>query len=463
MTSERGILSPVRKLVISEVLIVLVIALSVVTYKALDARKPQVQRKAVETLGLNVDVYSATAIDLQELLTGFGTAQADREVILAAQVTGEIVEINPQLKVGYAVTAEELLTSASRPSRRQKAEVLLKIDPREYQQRLEQTASRIAETETEIPRLEVQLTNVSRQRKMATAVLATLKEEYDRIERAVKLNAASPSDLNRALLDLQRYEDTVIQLESQIASIPHQIAAAQQRLLTAQSEHRRAEDDLGKTEIRPPFSGVLSEVMVEQGQYVRAGEPLVRLTNRSEVEVPISLSFDDFLQLDKVLSAGRKPPVSLAENETADPRWNGFVVRASPEADTVSRTVQVFVEIRNSAEASPLLPGAFVHARIDGSIYRNAILVPREAIVDGQVYIVDKQNVARRRRIKSGRRLQSLVIAEDGLKPGDRVVMTNLDIIEDGRAVVVQSVRSAGDEIAAIRSAEIRLLTPVAP
>jgi multidrug efflux pump subunit AcrA (membrane-fusion protein) len=463
MPGDQETFSPVQKLVISEVLIAFIIVISLMAFFALYAQKPVVEQKEIQATVLNVDAFLVTEIDVQELLTGFGTVQADREVTLAAQVTGEIVEINPQLKVGYAVLAEDMVQSPNSPSRRQAAELLLKIDPRLYQQRLDQAKNQIAETETDIERLTIQESNLARQLKKSASVLKTLKEEYDRIQQAVTLKAASASDLNRALLDLQRYEDTVIQLESQVASIPHQIAAVKQRLLTAQSEKNRAADDLAKTEVTPPFGGVLSEVLVEQGQYVRAGEPLLRLTSVTQVEVPISLSFDDFLQLDKVLAVGGKPAVALSENETAESRWNGFVVRASPEADSISRTVQVFVEINNTNEASRLLPGTFVHARIDGDIYNGKLLIPREAVLDSQVFVVDADNVTRRRRIRTGRRLHSMVVVEIGLAPGDRIATTNLDILEDGREVVVQFVSNPEDEIRSLDSPEIRLLNPAAP
>lgn len=459
MTGDDTTLSDVQKLILSQVLIAIVLLVSWLAFKALDAQKPVVEKREIETASLNVDVFTAERIDVQELLTGFGTARADQEVILAAQVTGEIVEVNPQLEVGYSVAAEQSVVSPDHPSRTRAADTLLKIDPRVYQQRYDQASHRIAETKTDIEQLKVQQTNNSRQLKKAKTVLETLKEEYDRTQNAVSRKAASASDLNRALLDLQRYEDTIIQLESQVASMPHQLVAAQQRLLSTQSEQAQADDELSRTEVQPPFSGVLSEVMVEQGQYVRAGEPLLRLTSTDLVEIPVAMGLDDFLQLDELLSTGRKPAASLAENETAKARWAGFVVRAAPEANADSRTVQIFVEVTNTDQTVPLLPGAFVHVRIDGATHQQKILIPREAIVDGHVYVVDSGDIIRHRSITLGRRLQSLVIVEKGINEGERVVVTNLDIVEDGRKVVVQSIRDAIDEVATLRSPEIRLLT----
>jgi RND family efflux transporter MFP subunit len=460
MTTTPKSLSPVKRLIISEVLIVLILGFSVLAYQLLYAQKPTVQEKEAESSRLNVDVYSVESMGFQELLSGFGTVRADREVILAAQVSGEIIDVHPQLEVGYQVTAGKLITTPANPSVQRAADQLLKIDPRDYEQRVEQAANRIAELNTEIAQLKVQKKNVDRQVAKGGAVLKTLSEEYERLKKAVVRKVGTPSDLNKALLEVQRYNDTLIQLDNQSASIPLQIEAAQQRLLTSESEKRRAENDLQRTLITPPFDGVLSEVFVEQGQYVQAGEPLVRLTDLSIVEIPVALSFEDFLQLQQEMEGGRRPEVALAENESVENVWHGYVVRTSPEADAGSRTVQVFVEVFNTDDQPPMLPGAFVHARIDGRRYEQekVFLIPRECVVDGSVYMVDADDIVRQRTVQLGRRLQSLVMVTDGIDSGDRLVLTNLDIVEDGTEVSVHSSTTALDEIESSQITVIRSL-----
>ena len=455
--------SPVRRLIISEILIVALLAASVAIFKGLDAQKPEVQEKAIQAAPLNVDVFLSASIDVQELLSGFGTARADRDVVLAAQVSGEIVDINPQLKVGQQVLSGQHIISTDQPSVRREADLLLKIDPRDLRQKADQAGNVIEEAIAETKRLKVQQLNLERQLEKSGGILATLQEEYERVRAAETRRVATKSDLSRALLDVQRYEDNVIQLENQFSSIPLQIQAAEHRLSSSRAEKTRAENDLQRTEIYPPFDGVLSDVYVEKGQYVRAGEQLVRLTDTGKVEIPVSLGFDDFLQLQAILEEGRKPKVSLAENETADRRWSGHVVRTSPEADSLSRTVQVYVEVENDPMRAPLLPGAFVYARIEGQVFRNVILVPREAIIDGYVCIVDRASIVRRKKITTGRRFQSLVVVTDGLTAGEKVVLTNLDIVEADQTVVVQAKVGPQEEITALRNAPLRLLMPANP
>ncbi|MCP4169676.1 MAG: efflux RND transporter periplasmic adaptor subunit [Fuerstiella sp.] len=483
MTTTPWSSSSLKRLIISENLVLLILGLAGLAYVYLDSQKPAVQEKPTVSPQLNVDVYTVESINFQEVLSGFGTVRADREVILAAQVSGEITEVHPQLEVGYHVAAGKRLTTPAGPSEQRAADQLLKIDPRDYEQRVEQAVNRIAELNTEIDQLNVQKTNVARQVAKGESVLKTLTEEKDRLKAAVERNVGTPSDLNKALLEVQRYADTLIQLESQAASIPHQIIAAKQRLATSKSEKQRAENDLQRADVMPPFDGVLSEVFVEQGQYVQAGEPLVRLTDLSVVEIPVALSFDDFLQLEQEMKNGHRPAVTVAENESVNNQseertWKGYVVRTSPEADPGSRTVQVFVEVRNTDETRPLLPGTFVHARIDGRRYKDeeevddVFLIPRECVVDESVYVVnekDKVDVARHQIVRLRQHYRSLVEVTDGVEPGDRLALTNLDILQNrfGRSedqtveVSVQSSTTIAEEIKPLVNTVIKPLNGI--
>ena len=451
------------RLIVSEILIVLLLVGSGVVYQALYAQKPEVQEAEVSQALLNVDVFQVDRANFRELLTAFGTAEAEREVVLAAQVSGEIIEIHPSLKVGAAVRSGEILVFPDRPSEQRDADTLLRIDPRDYQQRVDSADSRIAEAEKEINQLDQQLANTNRQLAKAREDLNTFQEEFDRVQTAFNRGAATPSALNRAVLDLRRYEDTIIQLESQQSVIPLQIDAAKQRIATAQTERRTAANDLKRTEVQPPFSGVLTEVSVEQGQFVRTGEPLVRLTDLQTIEIPVSMRIQDFLLIEENIQQKQYPRATLAADEQADAQWTGAVVRSAQEADPDARTIDVFVEVVNEDDSSGqwLLPGIFAHARIDGPTYNDAILIPREALVEGHVFVVDEAGVAHRRQIVTGRRMQSLIVVEDGLQTGDRVVLTNLDIVEDGRQVEVQQQTTVAEEIQALRAPVVELITTI--
>ena len=180
MASQSNRSSGVRRLIISEILIVILLLLSLAAFKFLSDQKPTVQQREIAASRLNVNVFVSEQVDFQELLTGFGTARADREVIVAAQVSGEIVEIHPQLKIGQSFEAGRVVNPADGPSTVRDADLLLKIDARDLQQKVDQATNSIGEATDEISRLRVQKTNLARQLAKAKSVLLTLQEELDR-------------------------------------------------------------------------------------------------------------------------------------------------------------------------------------------------------------------------------------------------------------------------------------------
>ncbi|MBX3439096.1 MAG: efflux RND transporter periplasmic adaptor subunit, partial [Planctomycetaceae bacterium] len=419
--------------------------------------EPQRQDESALRKTYSVSVFEARPADLQRVITAFGTARAEREVTVAAEVPGQIVEAN-RLRVGRAVSAPSVSTGADGQSERSGGDLLLRVDPLTYLERVIQARKLLAQDDVELTRLTQEHENNLRLIKTDQANLKTATIEYENAKQLAKRQVGTDSAVRKAELDMRRYEDAVIRLENEIRLFD----VRKQQIFSRRDAHASdleiAQLDLNRTEVRPPFSGVLSQVLVEQGQFVRAGDPLFRLTDPTRVEIPLSLQLSDYLEIGEVREQGTSVRVSMAENETAEPRWFSDPlrdVRQAPEADERTRTVKVYTEVDNTAQPVPLLPGTFVHARILGTVRKGVTVIPRDAVINGMVFIAvpvkngiaessleststepDSENswtaVVERRPIRTGRTLQSLVVVESGIEPGDWIVMTNLDVIYDG-------------------------------
>ncbi len=431
-----------------------ILAASVAGFLALTTLRPAPEKRQATEQVYNVQVYQTEPLNLQEIVSGFGTAQADQEVIVTAQVTGEIVDLDENLRIGTAL-------------REANARPLVQIDQRPFLERLQRVRSQLAESQAELDRLQQEEANNKRLLTKARLDLDAIQEQYERILKNRERGAASASEVTRALLEVRQYEQAIIQLENEAGLLPARVDVIERRRHTQQADLKLAQLDLENTTVHAPFDGSISEVMVEKGQYVRAGDPLLRLTNTSFVEIPLPLALSDFLKIEQELLEGRLPEVELAVNETAPPQWRGQVVRVSPEVDSNTRTAMVFVEVRNQPAADgalvgqttprPLRPGTFVHARISGPILTDAIVIPRDAVTRGRVFVA-KDGHAEQRIVRTGTRLQSLVLIEDGLEDGDRVVLTNLDVIRPGVRVDVQDSLTLTDELAKQRTTAVRVL-----
>ena len=187
-------------------------------------------------------------------------------------------------------------------------------------------------------------------------------------------------------------------------------------------------------------------------QLVRAGAPLFRVTNHDVVEIAVPLHALEAAKVHERLKTGKQPSVEIAVNETTQSIWTGRVTRISPRADDETRTIDVFVEVTNEPGATPLLPGMFVQTRIEGPILKNAIAIPRDAVLGshpehGRIFVVE-EGVTKSRTVKIQRRLEGMAFVEKELSPGEKLLLTNLDVVKDGSNVVVQSQRSLKEELA---------------
>ncbi len=471
-----------RRIVVSLLLCILFPVCGVFVFLLLASLKqPPAEREPVEKI-YNVEVFDVEPANLQEIISGFGTARADREVTLAAEVSGSIESVHPRLKVGREVHPQRIRLDKSGRSETLPADVLLHIDRKTYQQQVEKSQNRIAEATTELQQLEQEKKNLTSESEQAKADITEYRREFERILQLQKDGVLSESDVTKARLELQRYELLFTRAENQVKLLPFREKQINARIETYQTDLRMAQLDLERTIVIPPFSGTLSEVTAEKGQYVRPGDPLVKITDKSIVEIAVPITLEDFAKIEPELrqeesNSVRKPLAALAENESDAPRWIGRVVRAAPIADELTRTVNIFIRVDNQSPPditeeistknrkpwSPLLPGSFVHARIDGPILKQILVVPRDAVVNGRIFVAVAMNkqmadeesrsqqeeilLVEERDVTVKRTLHSFAVISLGVQAGDQVILTNLDIIHPNAKIRIRSHRKLIDEL----------------
>jgi RND family efflux transporter MFP subunit len=427
-------------------------------FAGLASLREEPAKRDIETKVFNVEVFEVQRVDLQEIVKGFGSVVAEREVVYSAQVAGEVALVSRRLKVGEAVSGPEFFPNdpiLETGSMQAEGEVLLMIDPEIYNERLAQTDHAVEEALAGLQTLKQQEQNNSRLLQTATRNYNTAKDDHARMERLAKDGTVTQNQLTLSQLEERRYERALIEVDNQRALFPAQRQGLQKQLDRLQTEKKIAAINVRRTEVRAPFTGVLTEVNVEKGQYVQPGTPLYRVTQIDAVVIAVPLHPLDFAKIADLVLAGEQPQVELAENEVASSRWTGRVVRISPEADTATRTIDVFVEVENKREgqqvAVPLLPGSFVQARIEGPMLTDVIVVPRAAVIGNAAgstrVFVERDGRAVEVPVVVSRRLETQAFISAGLTSGDRVVMTNLDALKDDSQISVQKTTTPSDSL----------------
>lgn len=200
----------------------------------------------------------------------------------------------------------------------------------------------------------------------------------------------------------------------------------------AEQELAEAEWRLGRTTIRAPFSGRVTERMINQGQHVRPGDALFTLTDYDLLVARIFLPEKDVL----TLQTGREVRMTLrASSEVA---FRGRIRQISPVVDTSTGTVKVTIEAVNPPAV--VRPGAFVAVDIVRETKPSAIRVPREAVIremrEAHVFVAEG-NVAKRREVTLGIEEGDFVEAVSGVRPGDKVIVAGQGALRDGSPIKI--------------------------
>lgn len=414
-----------------------------------EARQPRDKR-------LNVEVFQIGSEDIRQTLRGFGTVQPDREVILSTEVAGTIEQLHPDFEVGRSVLAPRYPADETSGQDRDapliEGDELVVIDQERYLGQVKQVASQIEEFKEEQKLAETELSNSRDVQKLATRDYELILADYKRKQELHKRGVLSDAELNRVELEVQQFQKNKTLADRDVMLAGQRLTLTRQKIETLQVQKELLQDDLERTVIRPPFDGYLSEVFVEVGQYVTPGEPIARITNIDRVEIPVSITLDDYRDLKILLGHDEMPQVELSLHEGERQQWTGEVVRAAPEANRETRTITVFVEVDNARQSVPLLPGTFVFARIEGPTYdsREHRIIPRDAMLGNRVYRVER-GVAHEILLDDDeviKRLQSIAVIKSDLKSGDLLVLTNLDQLYEGLPVNVgDRVHRLADEL----------------
>ena len=111
-----------------------------------------------------------------------------------------------------------------------------------------------------------------------------------------------------------------------------------------------------------------------------------------------------------------------------------FIVRAESQIDPKTRMISVIATIPMNGMNEKLKVGMFVNAEIDGLLYDGITIVPRSAVKNDMIWVVEA-NVLRKKSVEVIRYEKDFAFIADGLEKNDRVLTTRLDSYVDGMPV----------------------------
>jgi len=275
-------------------------------------------------------------------------------------------------------------------------------------------------------------------------LLFTIQQDQykDQLQQAQAQVLAAQAALVYAKTELVRYSKLVKQdaaTQTEVDTWTYKRAAAEAELLGAQAQVALAKLNLGYTEVRAPFDGIVGKHLIDPGNVV--GSPgqqsaLAEITQLDPIYVVANLSEQQVLQIRQNLGQHRltfadlrKVPVDAALSDQTGFPLQGTLEYVSPALDPATGTLLVRGILSNPDRT--LLPGFFVKMRLPmAKVDRNALLVPDRSLQEDQggryLLIVNKDDVVEQRYVQLGQLDGALRVITSGLKPDDRVVVGDL-------------------------------------
>jgi len=262
--------------------------------------------------------------------------------------------------------------------------------------------------------------------------------------------------LTKSQQDVARYtplaaEGAVSQQELDNAVQARRAASA--AVDAARANVEKAQLNLDWTQMKSPIDGIAGISVAQIGDLISGNTVLTTVSqvDPTKVSFPISeqeyLRYADRIQLDKPSQpAARTLELILADGSVYKERGSASV--ANRQVDIKTGTMMIVSLFPNPS--SLLRPGQFAKVRATIETKRGALLVPQRAVQEMQgtfqLAVVGADNKVSMRNVKAGARVGNLWVIDEGLKPGERVVVEGLQKVRDGVTVNPKSAEPAAQQ-----------------
>lgn len=357
----------------------------------------------------------------QPSLTVYGEVQASKSVELRALVAGQIISVNPDLKVGARI---------------EKGAELFRIDPFAYEKELATAQSNIAETAAKIEenksRIEIGQSNIRNLRDQWQFA----QNDLERISALRESGTATAKQVEDRQLIVSQRRQSLEQAELNL--VVEQTRLDQLRAILERFEwsQRQAERNVSDSVLRAPLTGVVSQKNVSEGRLINANDMAVALYEADRLEVRFTLTDERFgrIQSDRNGVVDRKVSViwAVGGEEFVYP---ATIDRISAQITSARGGVEVIAVIDAPIETSALRPGAFVQVIVPDKHFDEHFRIPETALYGNDTVYVIKDGVIASRQVVLHAYDGNHVIVTGDIANGEEIMTTRIAEISDGLQV----------------------------
>jgi membrane fusion protein (multidrug efflux system) len=326
-------------------------------------------------------------------------------------------------------------------------EPLYILDLRPYQADVAKAKGDVAQSEANVEFAKRQVALLQAQADLAEAQAHELKarQDVDRLTPLVQQDAAAQQDLDNAIAELKANHADVEAKEANVQqtrlSTRIQVATSTAQLQANQALLRTAQLNLEYATIVAPVSGRVGDSLIQVGGLVtkNSAQPLTTIVPLDPIWVRFKVSESDYLNFLKYAGSDdlhHSPLELLLADGSVFPNA-GRIQNSNNQVDPKTGTLELQATFANPKHV--LLPGQFGRIRVRIRERQNALLAPQRAVEELQgmqsVLTLGPGNKAQARSVVLGEHAGPDVIVEQGLKPGDRVIVEGLMTVRPGSVV----------------------------
>ncbi|MCC6599967.1 MAG: efflux RND transporter periplasmic adaptor subunit [Crocinitomicaceae bacterium] len=289
------------------------------------------------------------------------------------------------------------------------------VSPSAISSRIEATGTLVAFNETTL------------QPEVSGRVIELNIHEGEEVSKGTLLVKLFDEDLQSQMLKIRAQKELAVQTLQRLSDLlkvngisQQEVDQAATQLKTIEAEEEIVRVQIGKTEIKAPFNGVLGLRSVSVGAYINPATVVCTIRSREEMKL-------DFAVPEKfgaLIKQGMKVQFTL-EGDTS--HYNAVVLATEQSIERDTRNLKVRARVLD--HSSRIIPGSFAEVNIPLEERHNALMVPTQAVIPqarNKVVIVSKGGKAVFSPIKTGVREAAMVEITEGIQPGDTIATTGI-------------------------------------
>jgi membrane fusion protein (multidrug efflux system) len=245
---------------------------------------------------------------------------------------------------------------------------------------------------------------------------------------------AATAELALARQLLREQEQEFERMETLVAAgaIPGAgLDAARSKYENARAQVARAEQNSADYLVKAPWNGVISKVLIQDGDYVAPRLPLVEMFDPASLVIRFAVPEAQAMEVQEGMEVAARLDAYPGRS------WPGRISRVYPELEARSRTRTA--EATLSGEVA-LIPGMFTRLTVEQERVHDAITVPAAAVIatpHGQSVFVVEAGKAVRRKVTTGIEAGGAVQILSGIQAGEEIVTAGHERLKDGSPVRV--------------------------